>query len=103
MTILNAAREAASMGHRKKSSKRLRAKTILRLPDLEQSKNAVLNSLAAPSSQISYGHAIAEFICWYCSVPRLAVNRTVGIRSRIVHEHITLLTASIYVRLATGH
>jgi hypothetical protein len=60
------------MGHRKKSIKRSRAKTILRLPDLEQSKNAVLNSLAAASSQESYGHAIDEFIGWYCSEPRLA-------------------------------
>jgi len=34
------------MGHRRNASKRSRAKTILRLPDLEQSKNAVLNSLA---------------------------------------------------------
>jgi len=49
------------MGHRKKASKRSRAKTKLRLPDLEQSKNAVLNSLAAASSQESYGHAIDEF------------------------------------------
>jgi len=76
MTILNAAREAASMGHRKKTSKRSRAKTIHRLPDLEQSKNAVLNSLAAASSQESYGHAIDEFIGWYCSEPRLAFNRS---------------------------
>jgi hypothetical protein len=30
---------------RRKSSKRSKAKTILRLPDLEQSKNAVLHSL----------------------------------------------------------
>ena len=57
------------MGHRKKSNKRLKAKTILRLPDLEQSKNAVLNSLAAASSQESYGHAIDEFIGRYCSEP----------------------------------
>ena len=41
------------MAHRKKS-KRTKAKTILRLPDLEQSKIAVLHSLAAPSSQESY-------------------------------------------------
>src|SRR2546423_13774509 len=82
MTILNAAQEAASMGHRKKTSKRSRTKTILRLPDLEQSKNAVLNSLAAPSSQESYGHAIDEFIGWYCSEPRLAFNRTVVLRYR---------------------
>ena len=70
------------MGHRKKTNKRSRAKTILRLPDLEQSKNAVLNSLAAASSQTSYGHAIDEFIGWYCSEPRLAFNRSVVLRYR---------------------
>jgi len=52
------------MARRKKTAKRSKPKTILRLSDLEQSKNAVLNSLAAPSSQVSYGHAIDEFICW---------------------------------------
>ena len=31
-------------------------------PDLEHSKNAVVNSLVATSSQESYGHAIDEFI-----------------------------------------
>ena len=61
---------------RQNSLKRRRAKTILRLPDLEQSRNAVLHSLAATSSQESYGHAIDEFIGWYCSEPRLAFNRT---------------------------
>jgi hypothetical protein len=35
------------MAHRK-TSKRSKAKTILRLADLEQSKNAVLHSLGAP-------------------------------------------------------
>ncbi len=59
------------MARRKKTTKRSKAKTILRLPDLEQSKNAVLNSLAAESSQESYAHAIEEFIGWYCSEPRL--------------------------------
>jgi hypothetical protein len=62
------------MGCRKETSKRSRAKTVLRLPDLEQSKNAVLNSLAAASSQESYGHAIDEFIGWYCSL-RLKAKR----------------------------
>src|SRR5204862_231927 len=100
MTILNAAREAASMGHRKKTSKRSRAKTILRLPDLEQSKNAVLNSLAAASSQESYGHAIDEFIGWYCSEPRLAFNRTVVLRYRFFLEQKNLAPSTINVRLA---
>jgi hypothetical protein len=53
------------MARRKKTAKRPKPKTVLRLPDLEQSKNAVLNSLAAPRLQVSYRHAIDEFICWY--------------------------------------
>src|SRR6201984_3454244 len=100
MTILNAAREAASMGPRKKTSKRLRAKTILRLPDLEQSRTAVLNSLAAASSQESYGHAIDEVTGWYCSEPRLAFNRTVVLRYRFFLEQKQLAPSTINVRLA---
>ena len=87
MTILNAAQEAASMGRRKKTSKRSRAKTILRLPDLEQSKNAVLNSLAAASSQESYAHAI-DF------------NRSVVLRYRFFLEQKNLAPSTINVRLA---
>src|ERR1700729_1866262 len=88
------------MGHRKETSKRSRAKTILRLPDLEQSKNAVLNSLAAASSQESYSHAIDEFIGWYCSEPRLAFNRTVVLRYRFFLEQKNLAPSTINVRLA---
>jgi hypothetical protein len=58
------------MAH-KKTSKRSKTRTMLRLDDLEQSKNAVLYSLGAASSQESYSHAIDEFIGWYCSEPRL--------------------------------
>jgi len=47
------------MVHRK-TSKRSKAKTMLRLADLEQSKNAVLHSLGAASSQESYGHALTN-------------------------------------------
>jgi site-specific recombinase XerD len=87
------------MAHRKKS-KPFKAKTILRLPDLEQSKNAVLHSLAAASSQESYGHAIDEFIGWYCSEPRLALNRTVVLRYRFSLEQKNLAPSTINVRLA---
>jgi hypothetical protein len=59
------------MAHRK-TSKRSKARTMLRLADLEQPKNAVLHSLGAASSQESSGHAIDEFIGWYCSEPRLS-------------------------------
>jgi hypothetical protein len=64
-------------------------KAVLRLPDLEQSKSAVLNSLASPSSQRSYDHAIREFIDWYCSEPRLAFSKTVVTRYRFFLEQRT--------------
>ena len=57
-------------------------KTHLRLPDLEYSKTAVLNSLTSVDGQRGYGHAIDEFVDWYCSEPRLALNRTVVLRYR---------------------
>ncbi len=50
------------MASRQKTAKRPRPKTVLRLRDLEQSKNAVLNWLAAASSQDSYRHATDELI-----------------------------------------
>jgi hypothetical protein len=60
------------MVRRQKAAKRPKPKTVLRLPDLEQSKTAVLNSFPAPSSQVSYGHAIDdEFIGWNCSEPSI--------------------------------
>src|SRR5260370_632822 len=37
-------------------------KAVLKLPDLEQSKSAVMNSLTSASSKRSYDHAIREFI-----------------------------------------
>lgn len=88
------------MARRKKATKRSGAKTILRLTDLEQSKNAVLNSLAAASSQESYAHAIDEFIGWYCSEPRLAFNRIVVLRYRFFLEQMNLARSTINVRLA---
>jgi hypothetical protein len=87
------------MVHRK-ASKSSKARTILRLVDLEQSKNAVLHSLGVASSQESYGHAIDEFIGWYCSEPRLAFNRTVVLRYRFFLEQKNLAPSTINVRLA---
>jgi hypothetical protein len=55
--------EAVSMASSKAKRKRT-PKSILKLPDLEQSKSAVLNSLTSPSSQRTYDHAIREFIEW---------------------------------------
>ena len=58
-------------------------KNSLRLPDLDQAKASVLNSLPSKESQRGYRHAIEEFIAWYCSEPRLSFNRTVATRYRI--------------------
>lgn len=88
------------MARKKKTGKQRKPRTVLRLPDLEQSKTAVLNSLAAASSQESYGHALEEFICWYCSEPRLAFNRTVVLRYRFWLEQRNLARSTINVRLA---
>ena len=85
----------------KTKSKRRRApKAVLRLPDLEQSKTAVLNSLTSVSSQRSYDHAIREFIDWYCSEPRLAFNKTVVTRYRISLEQAHYAPSTINLRLA---
>ena len=51
-------------------------------------------SLAAASSQESYGHAIDEFIGWYCSEPRLSFNRAVVFRYRFFLEQKNL--AGVY-------
>jgi hypothetical protein len=45
-------------------SARRAPKTILRLPDLDHAKAAVLNSLTCPDAQRGYRHAIDEFVDW---------------------------------------
>jgi hypothetical protein len=87
------------MARRQKTTKR--HKTILQFPDLE-SKNAVLNSLAAASSQESYADAIDQFISWYGSEPRLAFNGTAVLRYRFFLEQKILAPSTINVRLAAG-
>lgn len=84
----------------KKRAKKLRPKTNLKLPDLEHSKSAVLNSLPSVSSRRSYDHAIRDFIEWYCSEPRLAFNRTVVTRYRIALEQRQYAPSTINLRLA---
>ncbi len=73
--------------------RKLSPKTVLKLPDLEQSKTAVLNSLTSHSSQRSYDHAIREFIDWYCSEPRLAFNKTVVTPAMMLSRLFGALTA----------
>ena len=62
----------------KSRKKRKSPKRALALPDLEQAKSAVLNSLTSRSGQQTYDRAIDDFVDWYGSEPRLAFNRSVG-------------------------
>jgi hypothetical protein len=75
-------------------------KVKLGIPDLEHSKAAVLRSLASPDSRRGYQHAIDEFVAWYCSEPRLALNKTVVLRYRFHLEERDLAPGTINVRMA---
>ncbi len=84
-----------------KTKKRRRSpKSVLRIPDLAQSKSAVLNSLGSESSHRTYDYAIDRFVDWYCSEPRLAFNRTVVLRYRIHLEQLRYAPSTINLHLA---
>ncbi len=57
------------------SRKKKQPKRVLALPDLEQAKAAVRNSLTSTSGQRTYDHAIREFSRGTVQSP-LAFNRT---------------------------
>src|SRR5246500_523444 len=86
---------------RKPASKRtrLKPKAVLRLPDLDQAKSAVLNSLSSADAQRGYRHAMDEFIEWYCSEPRLSFSRTVVVRYRMHLESRKLAPGTVNLRL----
>ena len=73
---------------------------VLRLPDLDHCKLAVLNSLGSPASRRVYEYAIDQFIAWYCSEPRLAFNRIVVVRYRMYLENRGLAANTINQQLA---
>src|SRR5271156_2175959 len=73
----------------------------LNVPELEQSKAAVLSILASAHSRRSYGHTIEKFIDWYCSEPRLGFNRSVVLRYRAFLEGLTLSAATFNLHLPT--
>jgi site-specific recombinase XerD len=85
----------------KPSSRRRRntTKSVLRLPDLEHAKAAVLDSLNSADAKRGYRHAIDEFVDWYCSEPRLAFNRIVVLRYRSHLESRQLAPGTINLRL----
>ena len=67
----------------------------LTLPELEQSKTFVLNTLGSLQSRRSYQHAMDEFIAWYCSEPRLALNRIVVLRYRMYRSFLAIAASSL--------
>src|SRR6201993_5186338 len=79
--------------------KRTVTKSVLRLPDLEHAKAAVLNSLSSLDAQRGYLYAIDEFVDWYCSEPRLAFNRVVVLRYRSHLESRQLAPGTVNLRL----
>ena len=85
---------------RKKSKKLIRRKIVLRLPDLDHTKSAVLNSLSSPHSRRNYKFGMEQFITWYCSEPRLALNRAVVLPFRLHLESLGLAAGTINQRLA---
>lgn len=91
---------AATMAKSSSAKRKRSPKSVLKLPDLEQSKTAVLNSLTSACSQRTYEHAIREFIDWYCSEPRLAFNKTVVTRYQIALDQKQYAPATINLRLA---
>jgi hypothetical protein len=60
---------------------------VFRLPDLDHATSSVLNSLSSPRSRRNYKFAMEQFIVWYCSESRLALNRTVLLRSAYTWSH----------------
>ncbi|MCC6393982.1 MAG: site-specific integrase [Bryobacterales bacterium] len=84
----------------KQRKKKRTPKRVLALPDLEQSKAAVLNSRTSKSGQRTYDYAISDFVDWYRSESRLAFNRTVVLRYRIFLEEKRYAPTTINLRLA---
>jgi integrase len=90
--------EAAHM--RKRHRRPPCRKIVLKLPDLDQAKSAVLNSLSSPHSRRNYKFAMEQFITWYCSEPRLSLNRAVVLRFRLHLESLGLSAGTVNQRLA---
>jgi hypothetical protein len=87
------------MQNQKRNARGRAPKSVLRLPDLEVAKSAVINSLSCPDAQRGYRHAINEFVDWYCSEPRLSFSKTVVLRYRMHLESRNLAPGTVNLRL----
>lgn len=89
-----------------RKGKHSHAKTVLRLPDLEVAKAAVINGLSCADAQRGYRQAIDEFVDWYCSEPRLWFSKTVVVGYQCTWNRSTWRQAqsiSASVRYAALH
>lgn len=84
---------------KKPSQKSANPTTSLVIPELEHTERAVLNALASVHSRRAYKHAIDRFIAWYCSEPRLGLNRPIVLRYRSFLESLQLSAATINLHL----
>jgi len=84
----------------KSNRKKKTPRRVLRLPDLDYAKRAVLNTLGSPESKRAYEFAIDDFVTWYRSEPRLTFGKPVVLRYRIDLEGRRLAPATINLRLA---
>src|SRR5258707_3635137 len=84
---------------KKQQRKSVSRSATLTIPELEQSKAAVLNTLASPHSGRTHEYAIERFIAWLCDEPRLASNRSVVVRYRSFLESLSLSAATINLHL----
>jgi hypothetical protein len=85
--------------NQKRNAKGRAAKSVLRLPDLEVAKSAVLKQPFLSDAQRGYRHAIDEFVDWYCSEPRLSFSKTVVLRYRMHLESRNLTPGTVNLRL----
>ena len=67
-------------------------------PRARQSRS--LEFLTSLDAQWGYRHAIDEFVDWYCSEPRLALNRIAVLRYRSHLESRQLAPGTVNLRLA---
>jgi site-specific recombinase XerD len=63
-------------------------------------ENLSVEQLKSPRSRRNYKFAMEQFITWYCSEPRLSLNRTVVLRFRLHLESLGLAAGTINRRLA---
>jgi hypothetical protein len=85
---------------RGKAGRKGAPKRVLRLPDLDCAKQAVLNMLGSPESKRAYEFAMNDFVAWYCSEPRLTFGRTVVLCYVLELEARRLAPATVNLRVA---